>query len=473
MQAKMEGIGEIYFEYSYYKCKPYPQAGLCGQEEYEPGTSMNWREAWDFLGKCLPDDDVEAGGGVGVGTGAPTPAASETVTEAPTPAVIELPTYSPTISPTINIIPPTNPPAATTPPTVVSDTPTPTPSPPVAFECVDAIKCNESIPSKNEQSSGWGRLDYCGPGEITSLTTCPPPHDSAGSAYKFQDRVFMAEGDVTTRAEVNAVGSTWDYSKLDIEDAMKNNMVNEAAYDARDVLDNREGNFVLKHVITGFGQVALDVLGGPRMEVRGISKRVGDSSDTGKRRLLRVGDDAVDDIFDWSRGLQIATMGSMDPIQVTDIECPLGLMYDTPQNGTCLNFKFILYPDDQDQESVDQNYDNLKAAIDSEGKLYDAIMELHPETHVTGLGNPGKGIRYYDNVPGDEDESGFPLWGIILIVIAVLAVPVAVIAMYVKGKRIEDRERMSQLAKYEQKRNSKIEKEASGQVSVAVTQVVS
>ena len=100
---------------------------------------------------------------------------------------------------------------------------------------------------------------------------------------------------------------------------MKNNMVNEAAYDARDVLDNREGNFVLKHVITGFGQVALDVLGGPRMEVRGISKRVGDSSDTGKRRLLRVGDDAVDDIFDWSRGLQIATMGSMDPIQVTDI----------------------------------------------------------------------------------------------------------------------------------------------------------
>ena len=79
----------------------------------------------------------------------------------------------------------------------------------------------------------------------------------------------MAEGNVTTRAEVNVVRSTWDYSKLDIEDAMKDNMANEAAYNAQDVLDNREGNFVLKHVITGFGQVAIDVLSGPCMEVWG------------------------------------------------------------------------------------------------------------------------------------------------------------------------------------------------------------
>ena len=72
----------------------------------------------------------------------------------------------------------------------------------------------------------------------------------------------------------------------------------------------------------------------------------------------------------------------------------------------------------------------------------------------------------------EEDESGFPLWGIMIIVLAVLAVPVVLIAMYVKRKQIEDRERMAQLAKYEHRRNSKIEEEASGQMVVAVAKMV-
>ena len=94
--------------------------------------------------------------------------------------------------------------------------------------------------------------------------------------------------------------------------------------------------------------------------------------------------------------------------------------------------------------------DQLKAAINDEGQLYDIIKATNPDTPITGLGNPGKGIEYTggeeetdvdrsqgsDGGGGDgDDDSGLPVWAIVLIALAGLLILLAIIALYVRHKK--------------------------------------
>jgi len=100
--------------------------------------------------------------------------------------------------------------------------------------------------------------------------------------------------------------------------------------------------------------------------------------------------------------------------------------------------------------------DQLKAAINDEGQLYDIIKAANPDTPITGLGNPGKGIEYTGGEETDtggeeetdvdrsqgsggggdgDDDSGFPVWAIVLIALAGLLILIAIISLYVRHKK--------------------------------------
>ena len=93
--------------------------------------------------------------------------------------------------------------------------------------------------------------------------------------------------------------------------------------------------------------------------------------------------------------------------------------------------------------------DQLKAAINDEGQLYDIIKATNPDTPITGLGNPGHGIEYtggeeetdVDRSQGSggggdgDDDSGLPVWAIVLIALAGLLILIAIIALYVRHKK--------------------------------------
>lgn len=148
------------------------------------------------------------------------------------------------------------------------------------------------------------------------------------------------------------------------------------------------------------------------------------------------------------------------PIRISD--CPGGLAY--AEEGTpCLEFTYALTPllDGPLSKTAglgDEFVARFEQAVDVDGELYDAMVELYPETSLLGLGSPGKGVPLADDRSnevvlltsegGDDDGSqqqpvqvsGLPLGGVIGIVVAAALLALIVAGFIVKRHR-RDRSR--------------------------------
>jgi len=147
-----------------------------------------------------------------------------------------------------------------------------------------------------------------------------------------------------------------------------------------------------------------------------------------------------------------------------DVGCPSGLDY-AAEEAPCLQFSYTLTPLADGPLATDSNLakeftDNFYKATDEEGALYDALVEEYPETELVGLGSPGKGIPLGsdDNVPtntadtrgeaiqsvvtqsnatgqSEVQAAGFPVGGIVGIILAASLIALAVIALVVEKRR--------------------------------------
>jgi len=246
---------------------------------------------------------------------------------------------------------------------------------------------------------------------------------------------------------LDIVGSVLDYSSFDYAALFERKLDEIPEYfNATEIENNKGANNVLSHVIKAFGQLANQLIG--NLQSNGVTEE-------GKRkRNLRGG-----------RGLQ-PIVAQLNPVQVTDIPCPPGLVY-APKDLFCINFKMSFDTDPSNEGIVDSLITNLKTAIDDEGKLYDIIKETYPKTFITGMGSPGKGEDYTvekltattiqseeaDTV--DEESSGLGNAAIIFIILIVVILPVATLAMYVRYKKVQDDERLERVAEYNAKQQSR------------------
>jgi len=271
----------------------------------------------------------------------------------------------------------------------------------------------------------------------------PPPTDSPVVSIKATP---PPAPDAPTKG-LDIVGSVLDYSSFDYAALFERKLDEIPEYfNATEIENNKGANNVLSHVIKAFGQLANQLIG--NLQSNGVTEE-------GKRkRNLRGG-----------RGLQ-PIVAQLNPVQVTDIPCPPGLVY-APKDLFCINFKMSFDTDPSNEGIVDSLITNLKTAIDDEGKLYDIIKETYPKTFITGMGSPGKGEDYTvekltattiqseeaDTV--DEESSGLGNAAIIFIILIVVILPVATLAMYVRYKKVQDDERLERVAEYNAKQQSR------------------
>ena len=113
--------------------------------------------------------------------------------------------------------------------------------------------------------------------------------------------------------------------------------------------------------------------------------------------------------------------------------------------------------------------DMMNTAI-NDGELYDIIYEDSPNTNITGLGEPGNGYDYTADsssrdpsgveeaeLPAeDESSGGLSTAGIVFIILAVIFLPLAIIAMYSRYRKVQNEERLQKLREY-QERNGSLE----------------
>ena len=147
--------------------------------------------------------------------------------------------------------------------------------------------------------------------------------------------------------------------------------------------------------------------------------------------------------------------------------CPEDIVYTPPDGVTCLNFHLMIDSDDLTTEMVASFEEQVNAAI-SNGELYDIILAEYPQTNITGLGNPGKGYDYVtESIVGgedsgasvdkstgtdtEEDAGGLSTAAIVFIILAVIVVPVAVIAMFSRYRKVQEEERLASLREYQEK----------------------
>ena len=147
--------------------------------------------------------------------------------------------------------------------------------------------------------------------------------------------------------------------------------------------------------------------------------------------------------------------------------CPEDIVYSPPDGVTCLNFHLMIDSDDLTTEMVTSFEEQVNAAI-SNGELYDIILAEFPQTNITGLGNPGKGYDYVtESIVGgedseasvdkstgtdtEEDAGGLSTAAIVFIILAVIVVPIAVIAMFSRYRKVQEEERLASLREYQEK----------------------
>ena len=161
-------------------------------------------------------------------------------------------------------------------------------------------------------------------------------------------------------------------------------------------------------------------------------------------------------------------MTSLDFFLIIYTACPENIAYTPPDGVTCLNFNFMIASGEMAMEDIATFEDMMNTAI-SDGELYDIILEDSPNTNITGLGEPGKGYDYTADTSRDpsgvegaeppaEDESGGGLStaGVVFIILAVIFLPLAIVAMYSRYRKVQNEERLQKLREY-QERNGSLE----------------
>lgn len=134
-------------------------------------------------------------------------------------------------------------------------------------------------------------------------------------------------------------------------------------------------------------------------------------------------------------------------------DCPSGLDYASA-DAPCLEFTYTLVPladGPLTSELVEEFTQNFYGNINGDGTLYNALIEEYPETPIVGMGSPGKGEPYQDTETSNANQvvlltsngadtadvqaSGFPVGGIVGIVLACALISLVVMALVVRRRR--------------------------------------
>jgi hypothetical protein len=159
--------------------------------------------------------------------------------------------------------------------------------------------------------------------------------------------------------------------------------------------------------------------------------------------------------------------------------CPAGLVY-AEEGFTCINFQFAILTKELSAEIVTTYSEEMTTKINA-GELYDVIKANHPETYIYGLGNPGAGTFYDSNTdataapgepavttatPGEPvltttaapdavveepapEKTGLGAVAIVFIVLAVVIVPIAIVAGYKKYRETKEEETIEGVRQYD------------------------
>ncbi|KAL7547658.1 hypothetical protein ACHAWF_010942 [Thalassiosira exigua] len=267
----------------------------------------------------------------------------------------------------------------------------------------------------------------------------------------------------------DVLGSVLDYRATDYRS------YTAAEYQAWDVpnawnvqANTTRGLGALDHVIWGFLALCEEIVAeyaatGWEEELAAAAKEGRGGGGGGRRRRGRVLEEGKAELIGGSY-VEL-------PPKVTDVVCPSGLTY-APQGGYCLNFRFEVHMPNMSEDYAEVFSDKLTEEIDDTGKLYDLVNGEYPDGPVTGLGRPGKGIDWTkppleetgtadaatvssgaNKAGDDEGPTGLPTWAIVLIVLALIAVPMAIVALFARRRNMEEQERKRTLAEYEAKQD--------------------
>jgi len=189
-----------------------------------------------------------------------------------------------------------------------------------------------------------------------------------------------------------------------------------------------------------FMRVALNVLG--EMDIANVRRQL-------KRQL------------EWDFVEEAAVYFESVVMDVEDVGCPSGLDYAAIE-APCLEFTYTLNPLEGGPltfDSAQEFTQNFLEATDTDGRLYDALVEEYPETEIVGLGSPGKGIPLGNDGNtnanasananqsvslesngaqtnnSDVQVSGFPVGGYVGIILAAALVALVAMALFVKKSR--------------------------------------
>jgi len=237
---------------------------------------------------------------------------------------------------------------------------------------------------------------------------------------------------------MDVVGSVLDYSAFDFSGIFVGNEEGiPDFFNAADIMGNTDENNVLGQVIEAFNELALawkDVA-------------LPDITEERKRRGLRSNKQRE------GGARKLAGIGTLLPVLVTDISCPSGLTY-APNGAYCLNFKFII--ENNIATDLTPLGEMLEDVINDEGGLYDVVKANNPDSALTGMGSPGRGIDYLTQdapvlvIQSAEAaaSTGLGSAAIAFIILAIVLLPMATVAMYTRYRKVQDEEARERVASY-------------------------
>jgi hypothetical protein len=260
-----------------------------------------------------------------------------------------------------------------------------------------------------------------------------------------------------------------------------------ADFDAAEISANEGSNDILRHIIQGFQTVSNEILTAESVrKVRGLR--------ASKRALQSLTMDPVEvtDIGEFTK-FGLTNVISFNTIYCARYHafanvilfclsdyysaCPAGLAY-AEEGATCVNFKFTVLTEDLGAETATSYSEEMSAKI-ADGTLFDTVKTDYPDTFILGLGSPGKGttagttdstaapeetvtvppvvdpIVTEEPVVAEPESTGLSAIAIVFIVLAVILLPVAIVAGYAKYRKGQDAERIEYVRQLEASRASK------------------
>jgi len=265
-------------------------------------------------------------------------------------------------------------------------------------------------------------------------------------------------------------------------------------YLAKDILDQTDDNSAMDDIIRAFWKVTVEILEdyqglNEHMDVLMDPDFIGDGKEDdedvedevtqdlameGSRRNLQQS--ALDEDF---IGEEASFLFDRVFVDVGDVGCPTEIAY--AKSNSCLEFTVSLAPLQEGPltPTLLQTYiTDFLSATNTEGRLYDAIIAINPDTEIAGLGSPGKGIPKSDSdsdlntqsnlveleqesdpapsslnevvLLGEEEKevqtSGFGVGGIVGLVVAVVVVAAVIVVSAIQRRKRNENRRVEEFA---------------------------